>query len=138
MAGNPQPSCMDASLNPDALEQLFQAADGDLSFLEEIFDMFFQDAATRIERLESAVPDANWREVRELAHALCGSAGNLGATRCAALCTSLSTAAKRESIAEAEQVARQIAEEVRHLHEIVPTVIREQRGSENRSSSCGS
>ena len=69
---------------PAALLELEQA--GDLQLLCEVISIFRQDTLTRLEHLQDAVSRRDYEDIRREAHALKGSAAQLGAGDLATLC----------------------------------------------------
>jgi len=62
-------------------------------FLDELIGMFLEDAAAHLLTIHTAVVTEQWETLRNTAHALKGSAANLGARRLAAVCLRLEQAA---------------------------------------------
>jgi HPt (histidine-containing phosphotransfer) domain-containing protein len=58
-------------------------------YIASLLDQFMSDARERLEQLASAIESADHIKLRELAHALRGSAAGIGAKRLAALATRL-------------------------------------------------
>ncbi len=68
----------DAILNTSALHDLEQIGGG-RAFLNDLFEIFAADAESLLERMEAAAYTGDRHQLRELTHALKGSAGNVGA-----------------------------------------------------------
>ncbi len=62
-----------------------RALDDDGAFLDEVIDLFVDDARPRVERVRTALLAGDLQAARTAAHSLRGSAGNIGATAVATL-----------------------------------------------------
>ncbi len=58
---------------PSVLERI----GGDLSFLEELLNLYFEDFSEKYEQLHKAIEQKNFDLIRELGHSLRGSSANL-------------------------------------------------------------
>lgn len=75
-------------LNPHVWESL-QALDDDPAFLDELIDLFVDDARPRAERLRASLASGDVGTAHAAAHSIRGTAGNIGATHVAALATAI-------------------------------------------------
>ena len=66
----------------------------------ELADLFIGELAPRIEGIRSGLQAADPAAVSQWAHSLKGSAGNLGASRLAALCEQIEHEARQGSMVE--------------------------------------
>jgi HPt (histidine-containing phosphotransfer) domain-containing protein len=62
-----------------------RALDDDGAFLDEVIDLFIDDARPRVERVRAGLAGGDPQAARTAAHSLRGSAGNIGATAVAAM-----------------------------------------------------
>jgi HPt (histidine-containing phosphotransfer) domain-containing protein len=69
---------------PTALRQLVECGDGE--WVEELIAEFQTDTASRLDLLSQAVANADCGAVRRIAHAIKGSAAQIGADRLADTC----------------------------------------------------
>lgn len=107
---HPQPSSAPASgwSLPEELRQI--ADDGAAEVLHELFAVFQQDTATRLNEIDAAIRDPNRSVIRSQAHSLKGSSAQLGAPRMAELCLRLEQLAATGSSGEMESLLGEIRE----------------------------
>lgn len=74
----------DPVLDPAVWASL-RALDDDPAFLDELIDLFVDDARPRVSRLRAALETGDRAAARAAAHSLRGAAGNIGASAAAAL-----------------------------------------------------
>ena len=79
--------------------------------LAELIELFLRDARPRLADMHAAAAAGNWSKVGAGAHALKGSASNLGAQRLSNLCFSLERLAGDGKLAEAADLFGQVTEE---------------------------
>jgi len=86
----------------------------DSAFLDELIDLFVDDALPRAERVRTLLAAGDHTGARTAAHSLRGSAGNIGATEVAALAREIEhdleagvsvTAARADRLCDALQIA---------------------------------
>ncbi|MBI2425729.1 MAG: Hpt domain-containing protein [Candidatus Hydrogenedentes bacterium] len=58
-----------------------ETSDGDRAFETELFEMYLEDTADRIQRLDTAIGSGDLELCRREAHTIKGSSANVGATR---------------------------------------------------------
>ena len=81
------------ALNPGRLAELEELADpAEPGWVQGIAQQFLKDGTARITRIRAALEHDDIAEIKELAHALKGSAENLGAEVVAEICRDLQTA----------------------------------------------
>jgi HPt (histidine-containing phosphotransfer) domain-containing protein len=102
------------------VEELVQdVADGDPSLLFELVDMFAIEGPRRSARISAAASTGDFATLDGEAHALKGSAGNLGARQVAQLaellCAEGRRGESRAALRLADQLAREIDAAVREL-----------------------
>ena len=78
------PPLTDELLDPERLRELEELGSG-LDFLGELIEGFDKDVELMLQTLERAISDGATKSFREVAHALKGSAGSVGASRMFAL-----------------------------------------------------
>ncbi|HUI58043.1 MAG TPA: Hpt domain-containing protein [Bryobacteraceae bacterium] len=83
---------------PDALRQLVQS--GDTEILGELIAIFRSDTASRMEALHRALADGDLAVVRAQAHAIKGSAIQVGANGMGQLCKEIELEGTKKSRAE--------------------------------------
>jgi len=96
-------------LDPDVLAGLRELGDPDL--LSELSEMFFDDASSRLATLRETVEGSDARSVEQIAHALKGSSGNMGARRMAAICAELEDVGASGDLSRARALLEQLEEE---------------------------
>ena len=110
-AGDP-----DAALDPQIIALLrgLVAEDGPDLF-GELADLFIGELAPRVEGIRRGILAADPGAVSQWAHSLKGSAGNLGASRLAALCDQIEQEAKRGSTTESVALIPALEAEARRV-----------------------
>lgn len=79
-----------------------ETSDGDREFETELFNMFLDDTAERIEALDAAIADGDAESCHRQAHTIKGSAANVGATRLCEISLQLESFDPKADKAEAE------------------------------------
>ena len=74
-------------VDPAVVENLREL--GGSEMLSELTEMFLDDVSSRFPALREALEEGDASSVEQIAHALIGSSGNMGARRMAAICTEL-------------------------------------------------
>lgn len=93
-------------------EELRMLADlGDAETVREVISVFQSDTEARLGRLRAAVTEHDAARVRGEAHAIKGSAGQVGAARVSNLSKEMESAALRQDLAEAERLLPQLEAE---------------------------
>jgi HPt (histidine-containing phosphotransfer) domain-containing protein len=86
----PIASCLDGA----TLRQLLDLDDGQTGLLIELFGLFKDDSPERIENLKRSMAAGDASATSELAHAMKGAAGTIGASRMRALAQDIEKAGK--------------------------------------------
>ncbi len=103
----------------DSLKELTQ--EGDANPVSEMAGLFYQDADKRIETLENAGAHQDSDSLIAAAHALKGSARNLGACRLAELCASVEQKAGQGQVKEAGELLNPLKQEYEAVQEALQT-----------------
>ena len=81
---------VEAPLDESVIEGLRRLqAEGEPDILEELIELFLDEAAHQLAALREAIEDGDARTMKRLAHTLKGSSANMGATRMASICANL-------------------------------------------------
>ncbi|CAN5613058.1 hypothetical protein BH24ACT22_BH24ACT22_20720 [soil metagenome] len=100
------------ALDPTVLASLEDLEeDGEQSLVAELAGMFLEDADSRRETIRKAVSDGDANAVRQAAHALKGSSGNIGVRRVHEVCARLEEAAESEELDQAQELLERLDEE---------------------------
>ncbi len=91
-------------LDPDILQGLRELGEGDQDFLGELIDIYLEDSARLMARIEEAIRQGNADQVREAAHTLKGSSGNLGAVAFSKVCLEMEMAGRAGDLTKAAQL----------------------------------
>lgn len=86
---------IDAVIDPSTISEL-AALGGKEDFLEKLIRIFLQSGEQKIDSIEKAMRSQNFGLVADLAHALKGSAGQIGAVTMQKICHFLSRAGSTE------------------------------------------
>ncbi len=103
----------------EALRELGRAMGEDV--LERVVGLYLKETPARLGDLREAFAAGDAEQVKQLAHALKGSSGNVGASRFSALCSDLEEAAQQAALDGAGELFEALEVEyeavVRELHE---------------------
>ncbi|BDU78492.1 Hpt domain-containing protein [Mesoterricola sediminis] len=78
-----------ACLDMDVMEQLLGLDDGAVGLLEEMIGLYQEDTPGRLDAVGDALGRSEWSDMADVAHAIKGSAGTMGAPRVRALAAQL-------------------------------------------------
>lgn len=98
------------SVDPAALEGLFEL--GDKAVVRDLVEHFLQDAGARLEALRAAARDGEASVIRNEAHSLKGSSGNLGARGVQRLSAQLETLGREERLEGAQKLVDALENEL--------------------------
>ncbi len=113
----------DAHVLPEGLREL--ARDIKPERLALIVGVFLTDTRDRLSGLRVYLDMEDREGLRQTAHALKGSAANLGAARLAELCLQLETEVQRDDLASAREVVRLLEAEFRRVDREYGTLVPE-------------
>ena len=85
-------------LEPATLQQLLDLDDGQIGLLIELFGLFKEDTPSRLEGMKASIAEGDANATAELAHALKGAAGTIGATRMRKIAHDIEKAGKAGTI----------------------------------------
>jgi len=68
-------------LDQNALGHIMEVGDGEAELLKELLGMFERDQPPRLDNLMAAINSGDMKTIRDIAHAIRGSAGTMGAAR---------------------------------------------------------
>jgi len=77
------------TLDPNAMTRLLEITGGDVAFVDELVDTFFEDASTQLDALRAAGAANDVAAIVRPAHSLKSNSLNVGATVLADQCRSL-------------------------------------------------
>lgn len=98
-----------------AVWQSLRALDDDPAFIDELIDLFIDDALPRAERVRVALAAGDHPTVQAAAHSIRGTAGNIGASQVAAMATGIEH--------DVEAGVRVTAERADQLYEALQRVV---------------
>jgi HPt (histidine-containing phosphotransfer) domain-containing protein len=87
----PLSSSVAGILEPSTLKQLLDLDDGELGLIQEMYQLFVEDMPPRILAMETAIKAGQSNEMGDVAHAVKGAAGTMGALRVRAVALALET-----------------------------------------------
>ncbi len=88
------------ALDPSALAHLLDITGGDLAFVDELIDTFFDDATVQLEAMRQAAASGDAAAMVRPAHSLKSTSANVGATTLADLCRSLEADGRAGSVVD--------------------------------------
>ena len=81
-------------LDPATLDQLLALDEGGSGLIQEMYELFRDDYAGRMDAIQRAIETSNQEELGEVAHAVKGAASTMGASRARATASALETLAR--------------------------------------------
>ncbi|NEN93359.1 MAG: response regulator [Okeania sp. SIO3H1] len=116
---SPKPKVERVSSSPSVMVEVIEhirqevQIEGEADIVTELIDLFFEDTLQQLLAIKEAIDNSATEALRESAHALKGSCGNLGVVRLAEISATLEQKAKAETItkAEAESLLTQLENE---------------------------
>lgn len=94
MAPDKDPASAASQLDLDVMDQLLGLDDGELGLLEEMLGLYKEDTPGRIQAIEAALADGRLAEMADVAHAVKGSAGTMGAPKVRAVAAQMEAAGR--------------------------------------------
>lgn len=79
----------EAVLDPAAFAHLLEITGDDLEFVDELVDIYFDDAVAQLETMRQAAENGDAEALVRPAHSLKSSSANIGASRLSEACQSL-------------------------------------------------
>jgi two-component system sensor histidine kinase/response regulator len=98
------------------LDQLLDSFGGDVGFLGEMLDTFFEDSPRQLEAIRSGLASGDAELIRRAAHSLKSNSANFGALALSARCRELEMLAKGGSLEGGDALLSQIAAEYEQAH----------------------
>ena len=105
---NEEATVLDESVLAD-LRELQEEGEPDI--LEELIELYLEDAPSQIAALGEAVEAGEAHDVERIAHTLKGSSGNMGATRMAAICSEIEDVGASSALHKTPELLKQLEEE---------------------------
>ncbi len=100
---------------PSVLERIA----GDLSFLEELLNLYFEDFSEKYERLQKAIEQKNFDLIYELGHSLRGSSANLSLTFLQETSLHMEVAGKERDVERAKKALALLEQEFKRLKDFL-------------------
>ncbi len=98
-----------------AIARLREIADGDLTFLKEVFGAYQTDTAKRLVDLRSALATGDAKGMRRTAHTIQGSSLNVGAENLTTYCRQLERIAESGKLDGAAELIARIEQESKRV-----------------------
>ncbi|MFQ5631976.1 MAG: Hpt domain-containing protein [bacterium] len=96
-------------------EEVLDRVDGDLEFLQELAELFFDSSEELLEELQSAIASGDTVSVGTAAHTLKGAVGNFGAMRAFNLALELEKMGKNGMLDQAKAVSANLEAELQEV-----------------------
>lgn len=106
-------------LDPDVVDSLRELGGGDEGFVTELLREYVEDTAVRLEVLSQAAAKGDALRVRQEAHSLKSSSGNVGATAVASICAELERAAQAGDVPSLTPLATRLRERFEEAREAI-------------------
>lgn len=94
------------------VDRLQDLSAGDVEFLQELVEMYIEDAENLLAELQGALSRAEPDEFARTAHKLKGSSANMGAVRISEMAKTLEELGKSERIEDANQLMGHLETEI--------------------------
>lgn len=122
VSAQPQPELVVAAvIDPQVWQQLRDMAGDDADeMLNELIDMYIEDAPPLLVTLNRAIRIKSFEELQKSAHALRSPSASLGMLRLAKLCQSLEEAAKAQSLASCQRLVPELQNELTQVFKVLP------------------
>jgi HPt (histidine-containing phosphotransfer) domain-containing protein len=98
------------------LDALLESFGGDMEFLGEMLDTFFDDSPRQLEAARAGLAAGDVEAVRRAAHSLKSNSANFGALALSAQCRELEMLAKSGSLEGGAELVAQIAAGYEQVH----------------------
>jgi len=105
------------ALDPEVISGLRDLEEGSPGLLEELVEMFLEDAPPRIEALGVAVEEGDAHSVERISHSLKGSSGNMGGRRMSEVSEKLQIAGASADLEQAPDLLSSLREEFDRMRE---------------------
>jgi len=121
---SPAPPPRGGAIDRDRLRELAVLGDGqDTLWLQSIIGTFLEDMTTRIIRLKAALEEDNAEEFQTVAHAMKGSASNIGAPDLAALAREMQSLGEAGNLAQGHELLKRFEEEASRVRDELTSII---------------
>lgn len=100
---------MNEVLDMQVVEELMSLSDdGDPDLLLDLIQLFLEDGPGKVAAIEQGLANADFDQMERAAHALKGSAGNLGARLLQGVCEQMQLATRQHQLPEMQQLTPQL------------------------------
>lgn len=100
---------MNEVLDMQVVEELMSLSDdGDPELLLDLITLFLDDGPGKVASIEQGLANGDFEQMERGAHALKGSAGNLGAKLLQGVCEQMQQATRLHRLSEAQQLTGQL------------------------------
>lgn len=106
-------------VNRAAIGNLLESVGGDLDFLEELLQDFFEDSYHQLWQMEEALTAGDADRLRRAAHTLKSNSANFGATRLAESCKTLERIGAAIALGDADE---RLAQAIMAYEEVKPVL----------------
>lgn len=89
-------------------ELLSLSDDGDPELLLDLIRLFLEDGPSKVTMISEGLQNTDFEKMERAAHALKGSAGNLGARLLQGSCEKMQTATRHKQLAEVRELTAQV------------------------------
>jgi len=101
------------------LDKALEMVDQDKEFLKELMDTFKSDYPQKLDAICQAIKEKDFKTLNEAAHGLKGAAGNLFLTKVYELALELEKRGKENKIEGAEEIYKELEEEMEKFREFI-------------------
>ncbi len=110
-----------------AIDDLLESVGGDLDFLEELLEDYFDDSPHQLSEMQQALEDGDAGRFRRAAHSLKSNSANFGALKLADSCKELEEMGKSATLGGAGDRLPRIIMEYEEVKHILKDIVNEYR-----------
>lgn len=96
-----------------------EAADNDPAVMLDLIDIYVEDTAAHLERIDQAIDEGNFPQIRLSAHSLKSSAATFGAMALSSFCERMETCARSQDLSCIQSALKNAAAEYTHIRQLL-------------------
>jgi HPt (histidine-containing phosphotransfer) domain-containing protein len=108
------------SSGPIDLDSVLERVGGDESFLQELLDIYIEDFFEKFGKLEQAIAQSDFNNIKEIGHSLKGSSGNLSLNGLYETSYGIELSGRENNIEQAKLLFIRLREEFKKLKDFLP------------------
>lgn len=105
---------------PIDMESVLERVGGDISFLQELLDIYVEDFFEKYPRLKQAISQNDFNSIRDIGHSIKGSSGNLSLNGLYETAYGIELSGRNKDIEQAKMLFSRLKDEFKRLKEFLP------------------